>query len=300
MSTKKTAALGKGLEALLGNINLANNAKTEQKTNEVTAEIAYIDLKDISPNPDQPRRDFDEQSLKELAQSIREHGVIAPITVNKQDGKYIIIAGERRYRASKMAGLDKIPAYIRIVTLQETMEMSLIENIQREDLNPIEIALSLQALLQETDLNQDQLSRKLGKSRGTISNYIRLLKLPAEVQLALREDKITMGHARSVITLEDESKQVEIVRQIVEKDLSVRQVENLVTRLKQEKLSEKARLRQAKTDLPSLHIEVKNNLAQKLSTDVDIKRSNRGKGSISIAFANDKEFERIISLLQKL
>lgn len=300
MSTKKTAALGKGLEALLGNINVAKNESLATgKTNTVTAEIAYIPLSEITPNPDQPRKDFNEQALEELAQSIKEHGVITPITVNKKDGKYTIIAGERRYRACKMAGLEKIPAYIRIVTLQETMEMSLIENIQREDLNSIEIALSLQALLQETHLSQEELSQKLGKSRGTISNYIRLLKLPAEVQLALRNDEITMGHARSIITIEDENKQIEIVREIIEKDLSVRQVENIVTKLKQENLSEKALKRKLSTNLPQTHIEFKNTLAQKLSTDVDIKRSLRGKGSINIAFSNDKEFERIVALLQK-
>lgn len=300
MSTKKTAALGKGLEALLGNINVAKNESLATgKTNTVTAEIAYIPLSEITPNPDQPRKDFNEQALEELAQSIKEHGVITPITVNKKDGKYTIIAGERRYRACKMAGLKKIPAYIRIVTLQETMEMSLIENIQREDLNSIEIALSLQALLQETHLSQEELSQKLGKSRGTISNYIRLLKLPAEVQLALRNDEITMGHARSIITIEDENKQIEIVREIIEKDLSVRQVENIATRLKQENLSEKALKRKLSTNLPQTHIEFKNTLAQKLSTDVDIKRSLRGKGSINIAFSNDKEFERIVALLQK-
>lgn len=301
MSTKKTAALGKGLEALLGNINVAkNDSLAEGKTNTVTAEIAYIPLSEITPNPDQPRKDFNEQALEELAQSIKEHGVITPITVNKKDGKYTIIAGERRYRACKMVGLEKIPAYIRIVTLQETMEMSLIENIQREDLNSIEIALSLQALLQETHLSQEELSQKLGKSRGTISNYIRLLKLPAEVQLALRNDEITMGHARSIITIENENKQIEIVREIIEKDLSVRQVENIATRLKQEKLSEKVLKRKFSTNLPQTHIEFKNTLAQKLSTDVDIKRSQRGKGCINIAFSNDKEFERIIALLQKV
>lgn len=300
MSTKKTAALGKGLEALLGNINVAKNESLATgKTNTVTAEIAYIPLSEITPNPDQPRKDFNEQALEELAQSIKEHGVITPITVNKKEGKYTIIAGERRYRACKMAGLEKIPAYIRIVTLQETMEMSLIENIQREDLNSIEIALSLQALLQETHLSQEELSQKLGKSRGTISNYIRLLKLPAEVQLALRNDKITMGHARSIITIEDENKQIEIVREIIEKDLSVRQVENIATKLKQENLSEKALKRKLSTNLPQTYIEFKNTLAQKLSTDVDIKRSIRGKGSINIAFSNDKEFERIVALLQK-
>ncbi len=296
MATKKSPALGKGLEALLGKFDASVMEKRQDvKTSTITAEIAYIPISDISPNPDQPRKDFDEESLNELAQSIKEHGIITPITVNKKGNKYTIIAGERRYRASKIAGLKEIPAYIRIVTLEETMEMSLIENIQREDLNPMEISLSLQALLEQTGLTQEELSKKLGKNRATVSNYVRLLKLPAEVQLALRSDKITMGHARSIISIEDEEKQVDILRQIMAKDLSVRQVEALVAGLKKESKPQP----RTKENLPAQHLTFRDKLSRQLEADVEIKRSKRGKGTISIPFSNDNDFERIVQLLQQ-
>lgn len=299
MATKKSPALGKGLEALLGKIDTSViEKKSDVKTSTVTAEIAYIPISKISPNPDQPRKDFDEQALNELAQSIKAHGIITPITVNKKGDKYIIIAGERRYRASKIAGLKEIPAYIRIVTLEETMEMSLIENIQREDLNSIEIALSLQALLEQTKLTQEELSKKIGKNRATISNYVRLLKLPAEVQLALRKDKITMGHARTIINIPEEEKQIEIVRQIIEKDLSVRQVETIVASLKKESQPQSKSLK-AKESLPEQYLNFKKTLSKQLDTIIEIKRSKRGKGSIVIPFSNDKDFERISQLLNK-
>ena len=299
MSAKKSPALGKGLEALLGKIEPEIVGKQKDvKTSTVTAEIAYIPISQISANPDQPRKDFDEESLKELAQSIEAHGIITPITVNKKGNKYIIIAGERRYRASKMAGLKEIPAYIRIVTLEETMEMSLIENIQREDLNSIEIALSLQALLEQTKLTQEELSKKLGKNRATISNYVRLLKLPAEVQLALRNDKISMGHARTIINIPDEQKQIDIVRQVIAKDLSVRQVEAIVASLKKESQPKGSSLKTQDT-LPEQHLDLKKSLSKHLDTIVEIKRSKRGKGSIVIPFSNDKDFERISQLLNK-
>lgn len=299
MSAKKSPALGKGLEALLGKIEPeVVGSKKDVKTSTVTAEIAYIPISQISPNPDQPRKDFDEESLKELAQSIEAHGIITPITVNKKGNKYVIIAGERRYRASKMAGLKEIPAYIRIVTLEETMEMSLIENIQREDLNSIEIALSLQALLEQTKLTQEELSKKLGKNRATISNYVRLLKLPAEIQLALRNDKITMGHARTIINISDEAKQIDIVRQVIAKDLSVRQVESMVASLKKESLPQSKSLK-AQESLPEQHLSLKKTLSKQLDAIVEIKRSKRGKGSIMIPFSNDNDFARISQLLNK-
>ena len=295
MSAKRNPALGKGLEALLGDTNASEISDKNIKTNTVTAEIANIPLSEVIPNPNQPRKEFNEQTLKELSQSIKEHGVITPITVNKQDGKYLILAGERRYRASKLAGLTEIPAYIRIVTSQETMEMSLIENIQREDLNSIEIALSLQALLEATNFTQEQLSAKLGKSRTTITNYIRLLKIPAEIQLALRNDKISMGHARSIIGVEDENVQINIVREIIQNDLSVRQVEQRVARLKKDKIKTET---SETAVLPERHSALQKSLSEKLNSMVEVKRSKRGKGTISIPFSNDKDFERISQLLQ--
>jgi ParB family chromosome partitioning protein len=295
MSTKKSPALGKGLEALLGNTKTDNIVN--HNTNTITAEIAYIPLSEIETNPNQPRKDFSEETLGELAQSIKEHGVIVPITVNKNDsGKYVIIAGERRYRAAKIAGLNRIPAYIRIVTQQETMEMALIENIQRDDLNSLEIALSLQALLQESSLSAEQLGKKIGKSRSTIANFIRLLDLPAEIQLAIRNDEITMGHARALINIESDEEQLRIVKEIINKNLSVRQVEAMVSKMKAPKTSNK----KTKKPLPEFHHDFQQSLSKRLSSPIDITRSQRGKGMITIPFSNDKDFERIVALLENI
>ena len=230
MAAKKTPALGKGLEALLGNAAINKN---DADVSSLAAELSYIPLSKIEPNPDQPRKEFDEETLAELAQSIKENGIIVPLTVIKENGKYILIAGERRYRAAKSVGLKDVPAYIRIATKKEVMEMALVENIQREDLNAIEIALSLKGLIEECNLTQEQMSERIGKNRSTITNYLRLLKLPAEVQLALKTDAISMGHARCLINLESESEQIEIIKKIIEKELSVRQVEELVKQNKE-------------------------------------------------------------------
>lgn len=304
MSKQKSFPLGRGLESILGNAANVDLKKTNQKVGAVTAEIANIPLKDIEPNPEQPRKDFDEESLNELAQSIKENGIITPITVNKQGEKYQIIAGERRYRASKIAGLSSIPAYIKVVTELQTMEMALIENIQRDDLNAIEIALSLKALIDETQLSPADLGKKIGKSRETVINYMRLLKLPAEVQIALRKDEISMGHARGIVSVDDEAKQIEIVRRIKEENLSVRQVETIVARLKEEEkkvdVQPKAKKSKAKKQLPEYHTEVRNKLSNAFSSNVEITRSQRGKGAISIPFSNDKDFERIVALLKML
>ncbi|MBR5254156.1 MAG: ParB/RepB/Spo0J family partition protein [Bacteroidales bacterium] len=294
MAIKKTPALGKGLEALLGNID--TKTSTEKNISSVTAELCYIPIDKIEPNPDQPRKEFDQTALEELAQSIKENGVIVPITVKKENDKYFLIAGERRYRASKIAGLKEIPAYIKIATKQEVMEMALVENIQREDLNAIEIALSLKALIEECNITQEKMSERIGKSRSTITNHLRLLKLPADVQLALRNNKITMGHARSLISLEDEHAQISIVKDIIEKDLSVRQVEQIVNRLKNEEKPQTKK--KEKKSLPDFHNSQKENLIKKLDTQVEITRSQRGKGAITISFKNDEDFQRIISLLE--
>ena len=296
MNKTKTPALGKGLEALLGDIDKNPIVKNKLAT-EVNAEIALIKLEDIEINPNQPRKEFNQKAMQELVGSIKQHGVIVPITVNKRGNRYQIIAGERRYRASKIAGLEKIPAYIRVVTEQTSMQMALIENIQREDLNSIEIALSLKALLDVTKLTSQQLGERLGKSRSTISNYVRLLNLPAEVQLAIRNDEISMGHARSLITIDNQEEQIRIVRQIISKGWSVRQVERMVKDFKEAKT--KTIKKKNKEKLPETHLNFKKLLADKLATDINIKRSQRGKGTITIGFKNDKEFERIISLLKK-
>ena len=295
MAIKKTPALGKGLEALLGNIDTKDSKNNNISS--VTAELCYIPIDKIEPNPNQPRKEFDQTALEELAQSIKESGVIVPITVKKEENKYILIAGERRYRASKIAGLKEIPAYIKIATKQEVMEMALVENIQREDLNAIEIALSLKALIEECNITQEKMSERIGKSRSTITNHLRLLKLPAEVQLALRNNKISMGHARSLIGLEDEQAQINLVKDIIEKDLSVRQVEQIVNRLKEEEKPQ-TKNKTTKKTLPEFHKTQKENLIKKLDTQIEITRSQRGKGAITISFKNDEDFQRIISLLE--
>ena len=204
---------------------------------------------------------------------------------------------ERRFRASKIAGLKEIPAYIKIATKQEVMEMALVENIQREDLNAIEIALSLKALIEECNITQEKMSERIGKSRSTITNHLRLLKLPADVQLALRNNKISMGHARSLIGIEDEQTQISIVKDIIEKDLSVRQVEQIVNRLKSEEKPQ-TKNNTKKKSLPEFHNTKKENLIKKLDTQIEITRSQRGKGAITISFKNDEDFQRIISLLE--
>ncbi len=291
MAAKKTAALGRGLEALLGN---TEEIKNEGNIATLTAELSYIPLSKVEPNPDQPRKEFDETALQELAQSIKENGVIVPITVIKENGRYVLIAGERRYRAAKMIGLNEIPAYIKVATKKEIMEMALVENIQREDLNAIEIAISLKGLIEECNLTQEQMSERIGKNRSTITNYLRLLKLPAEVQLALRNNLISMGHARSLVNIESDTEQIEIVKRIIEKGLSVRQVEQLVKQSKEKQ----QQTPKTKKQLPQSHLEKREMLSSKLDTNIEISRSQRGKGKITIAFKNDKDFERIIALLE--
>lgn len=291
MKGKKPSALGKGLEALLGDTTISRNDKG---VSTVTTELGYIRMNKIVPNPDQPRKEFDEVALSELAQSIRENGVIVPVTVVKDKEQYILIAGERRFRAAQQVGLKEIPAYIKVATRSEIMEMALVENIQREDLNAIEIAISLKGLIEECNLTQEQMSKRIGKNRSTITNYLRLLKLPAEVQLALRNNEISMGHARCLINVESDTEQIEMLKRIIDKGLSVRQVEQMVKQSK-ESAQPKAKV---KKPLPVLHTHCREELSKKLDTDIEISRSQRGKGKITISFKTDGDFERIIALLQ--
>ncbi len=295
MAAKKNV-LGRGLGALLQSMETSNPEIDYNSS--IAASIAFIPLSLIENNPHQPRKEFDDKSLEELTQSIKEQGVIVPITVTKgEDNKYILIAGERRLRASKKAGLKEIPAYIRIATQTEMMEMALVENIQRDNLNAIEIALSLSALIESFNLTQEQMSQKIGKTRSVITNYLRLLKLPAAIQIALQEDKISMGHARALINLPSETEQLSFMKKIIERGLSVRQVEEMVSALKAPKTKKTTKtIKQQK--LPVEHLEFKSNLSKKLSTTIEIKRSQRGKGIISIPFSNDKDFQRIISIIE--
>ena len=289
MAKAKKEALGRGLGSLLG---------TATEVVSVATEIGKLKIKDIETNPYQPRKDFDEESLAELADSIRQQGVITPITVRRlETGKYQLIAGERRLRAAKMAKLTEIPAYIRTATDQQMMEMAIVENVQRENLNAMEIALSYSTLIEECGLTQEQLSEKVGKNRSTITNYLRLLKLPAEVQIALKDNTISMAHARAMITLEDADIQLRLLKEITDNDLSVRQTESLAKSLIAAN-SKPAAKKSVKQPLPELHENTKNELKKYIQSEVEIKRSRKGKGSLTIYFNNDSDFQRIVKIIK--
>lgn len=262
----------------------------------LTTSITSISIDSIEANPFQPRKEFDQEALDELAQSIRQQGVITPITVRHMpDGKYQLIAGERRLRASQLAGLKEIPAYIRIATDTQMMEMALVENIQRENLNAMEIAFSYNALIEECQLTHEQLSEKVGKNRSTITNYLRLLNLPSETQIALSSDQISMAHARCLVNVEDTETHLALLHDIINKQLSVRQTEQLVKQIANHKPVVTTR---KKEDLPETHAATRSALKQYLQSEVDIKRSRRGKGTLTIHFNNDRDFERIIKLIK--
>ncbi len=291
MANKKNLIPGRGLDAILGNIDVE---AINGPASDVTAAISMVPINDIETNPFQPRKEFDDNSLEELAQSIREQGIITPITVRRMpDGKYQLIAGERRFRASQLAGLTELPAYIRVATDGQMMEMALVENIQRENLNAIEIALSYNALIEECQLTHEQLSQRVGKDRSTITNYLRLLNLPAETQLALSSGQISMAHARALINVDDPETHLAILHDIVNRHLSVHQTEQLVKASKQPAKPSVT----SKPELPATHSVAQSQLRQSLQSDVEIKRSRRGKGTLTIHFNNDEDFDRILKLL---
>lgn len=298
----KKMVLGRGLDALI----TIDEVKTEGSSS-----INEIELSKIQANPDQPRHVFDEEALEELAASIRQIGVIQPITLRKTDeDAYQIIAGERRYRASQMAGLKTIPAYIKTAEDETVMEMALIENIQREDLNSIEIALAYQKLIETYELTQEGLSERVGKKRTTIANYLRLLKLPAEIQMGIRDRKIDMAHARTLVTLEDAAAQLEVYELILEEGLSVRKVEEYVRAiakgekledlLKEEKVVEAVKRTGVKKATPEEFEILKNHLSKFFSTKVQLTCNEEGKGRISIPFKSEEELERIIAIFDQL
>lgn len=294
MATQKRNALGRGLDALLS----MDEVKTEGSSS-----INEIELSKISVNPNQPRREFDETALQELADSIKEIGIIQPITLRKiDDDSYQIIAGERRYRASLKAGLQTIPAYIRTADDENVMEMALIENIQREDLNAVEIALAYQHLLEQYALTQERLSERVGKKRTTIANYLRLLKLPAPIQMALQNKQIDMGHARALITLGDPKLQVKIFEEIVEHGYSVRKVEEIVKSLNEgETIKSGARKITPKhSKLPEEFNMLKQHLSGFFNTKVQLTCSEKGRGRISIPFNNEEDLERIMEIFDSL
>ncbi|MBL7889970.1 MAG: ParB/RepB/Spo0J family partition protein [Bacteroidetes bacterium] len=302
MSTKRNA-LGKGLSALLENANTdITNTRLEGDA-KVVGSVSTIEISKIETNPFQPRTQFDEDALNELAGSIKEHGIIQPITVRKLGyDKYQLISGERRFRASQIAGLTAVPAYIRIANDQAMLEMALVENIQRENLDAIEVAISYKRLIDECNLTQEQLSQKVSKQRSTITNYLRLLKLPVEIQLGIREGDITMGHARALINIEDPDKQLAIYQQIVLNDLSVRDVEDIARGVKTETSGAPAKHKTdkketAKTALTFEQKQVLDDLRAVFNAKVQISKDEKGKGKIVIPFKSDNDLKRILDLL---
>ena len=298
----KKPVLGRWLDSLI---------TIEEVKTEGSSSINEIELSKIQANPDQPRRVFDEEALEELAASIRQIGVIQPITLREVDtDKYQIIAGERRYRASLLAGQTSIPAYVKTAEDETVMEMALIENIQREDLNSIEIALAYQKLIDSYNLTQERLSERGGKKRTTIANYLRLLKLPAEIQMGIRDKKIDMAHARSLITLDDAAAQLEVYELIIEEGLSVRKVEEYVRAiskgekledlLKEEKAVETVKKTGVKKATPEEFELLKNHLTKFFQTKVQLTCNEQGKGKISIAFKSEEELERLISIFDQI
>ncbi len=292
MATKKSA-LGRGLGALIDDAKYKTRPVNEAIS---TSAIAEIDIDKIVTNPFQPRKDFDADALSELSSSIKQIGVIQPITVKKLDnGKFQLISGERRTRASKLAGLKKIVAFVRDANDQGLLEMALVENIQREDLNSIEIALTYQRLIDECRLTQDQLSDRVGKKRTTVTNYLRLLKLPAEIQVGVRDNRLSMGHAKALVNIDDKNSQIKLYHKILNEGLSVRSIEALVREINYP--VKKATLKKERVELPKQYLSFKNTLNSKLNTKVDLKRAENGKGSIIISFNSEDEFNRISKIL---
>jgi ParB family transcriptional regulator, chromosome partitioning protein len=291
----KKKALGRGLSAIL------ESPETDITSKDISGEyvvgaIAHIPVDQVEPNPFQPRTNFDESELADLTLSIQENGIIQPITVRKMGyDKYQVISGERRLRAAKIAGFQEIPAFIRIANDEQMVELALVENIQRQELNPLEIAISFQRLLEECQMKQEDLSQRVGKDRSTVANYIRLLKLPTEIQIAIRDNKISMGHARALIGITDLRSQLIMLHRILEKKLSVRQVEEIVRDLTRVNAP---RPRKENIILPLKFERIKEALTKKLNASIDLKVNSNGKGSITIPFKSDEDFDRIVSKLE--
>ena len=288
----KRKALGRGLESLI---------PMDDTPARGTSAINDIDISQISPNPDQPRTNFDEEALAELAASVRELGIIQPISLRKTGPEsYQIIAGERRYRAAKLAGLTSIPAYIRTANEAELTEMALIENIQREDLNAIEIALTFRKLIDQYELTQERLSERIGKKRATIANFLRLLKLPEEVQLGLRDKTVDMGHARALLSVEKPTQQLRLYNEILKKGLSVRQVEQRAKEINEESANGDAPKPGKEKSRSSEFDVLKKHLSKSFGVPVNMSCSANGKGKITFQFSNEAELERIIALFDTL
>lgn len=293
-ATKKQA-LGRGLSALLKDPKNEINSAEDKNADKLVGHIIELDLDFIEVNPFQPRTSFNEEALRELASSINELGVIQPITVRKLDhNKYQLVSGERRFRASKLIGLETIPAYVRLANDQESLEMALVENIQRQDLDPIEIALSYQRLMDEINLTQEQLSERVGKNRSTIANYLRLLKLDPIIQTGMRDGFLTMGHGRALINIEDQQVQLDVYEKIISNSLSVRETETLVRNLQQEKTSTKPT---AEPNTRKYNKSIKE-FSDLLGTKVNIKVTKKGNGKLEIPFSSEADFNRLKKIIQ--
>ena len=288
----KKNALGRGLGALID----VGEEQEERSLVHSPSAVNEIPLKSISVNPFQPRTSFDEESLNELVMSVKEHGIIQPITVRRAaDNTYQLISGERRIRAAEKAGLKRIPAFVREAGDENMMELALVENIQREDLDAIEVAISYQRLIEEFDLTQEALGDRVGKKRATIANYLRLLNLPVEIQTGIREKKISMGHARALAGIEDKDYQVEVFSKILSQDLSVRQVESLAKKSKDSAETAEPGTQELRSDYEDL----REHLSHYFGATIEFKRSNKGTGHIVIPFKSDEDLQRIVSILDK-
>jgi ParB family chromosome partitioning protein len=297
---KKRSALGKGLSALLDNAS-TDITTTAPQASGPAGGVALIPISSIEANPFNPRTNFEKEALKELSESIGVHGIIQPLTVRKLGrDKYQLISGERRFRASQIAGLTEVPAYVRVANDQTMLEMALVENIQREDLNAIEVALSYQRLIDECSLTQDQLSQKIAKSRSSITNLLRLLKLPAEIQLGVRDSLVSMGHARALVSAGEEKRQLELYRQIIDFQLSVRETEELIRSGESKKPVETTTTVKAAPEVVSSAQEVfRLHLSDRISSKVEIRKTGQGAGKIVINFSSEVDLNRIIELLNK-
>lgn len=292
--TSKPQRLGRGLNAIFD----TDDILIKDKPSGAKSNISEIELSKIEPNQSQPRRTFDQELLEELSESIKSLGLIQPITLREEnDGKYTIISGERRFRASKLAGLTSVPAYVRSVDDNTMLEMALVENIQREELNSIEIAFTLNRLIEECGITQEQLADRVGKKRSTVSNYIRLLRLPAEIQLSLNENLISMGHAKAIMSLDEKTQQIALLKRIVKNHLSVRQAEEMAKEISKEK-QEKQKI--ADDEFPESYTRLVEYLEKFFSQEISIKKSAKGDGKIVIGFKNDDEVREILSKFEKL
>ncbi|HPD95518.1 MAG: ParB/RepB/Spo0J family partition protein [Bacteroidales bacterium] len=295
----KKNALGRGLGALIEDANVDNERGGEYSSSRVVRELVNeIEVEKIDLNPFQPRTNFDEDAIRELAESIKTLGIIQPLTVRDMNGRYQLISGERRLRAAKLVGLKTVPAFTRTVDDQAMLEMALVENIQRQDLNAIEVAISYQRLIDECNLTQESLADRVGKKRTTVTNYIRLLKLPAEIQLGIGQQAISMGHARALVAIDNQAVQLGIYKQIVEKGLSVRKVEELVREFQNP--SPKEAKSKKENSLDAKELELKEHLTNKLGLRADLKPGNNGDGKIVISYKTAEEFEDILEKFYKI